>query len=174
MRLRKPLIVIAAAASTALVLTTASPAFAADTEATFAINAGSITLAVAPTATLTAVATGSTAITGSLGAASVTDARGGEDVWSVSVVAEEFTNGSSLLVSTAVSYTAGEVTVTGPGTATVADGTATAVMTDADEVFAAADVSGNNTASWTPSIAVTMPAGALAGSYTSTVTTSLV
>jgi hypothetical protein len=40
-------------------------------------------------------------------------------------------------------------------------------------VVAPSSVSGNNTASWNPALAVTMPAGSLADDYSGTVTTSI-
>ena len=73
--------------------------------------------------------------------------------------------------STAVSYTGGTVLET--GTITVADGTATTLTGTAASVVAPSSLSGNNTASWTPQLNVTMPAGALVDDYSGTVTTSI-
>lgn len=145
-------------------------AMADDTATTFSLTGGSLTLSVQGTATLTDAATGTTAITGSLGAVSVTDERGGTANWNVSGASTAFTGvgGSS---STAVSYTGGAVTET--GTITVADGTATALTGVAASVVAPTSLSGNNTAGWSPTLNVTMPAGALADSYSGTVTTSI-
>ncbi len=47
------------------------------------------------------------------------------------------------------------------------------MSTTAVSVMAPTAVSGNNTASWTPTLNVTMPAGALADDYSGTVTTSV-
>lgn len=170
MNLRKPLAVAAVAG--ALVAGSALPASAADTGTTFALTAGSLTLGVQATAALTNAASGTTAITGSLGAVSVTDERGGTVNWNVSGASTAFTGakvgGSS---STAVSYTGGVVAET--GTITVADGAAKTLTGTAVSVVAPTSLSGNNTASWTPQLAVTMPAGALADTYSGTVTTSI-
>lgn len=129
-------------------------------------------LSVLATAALTNAATGTTDISGSLGAVSVDDARGGTTAWNVSAASTAFTGalagGSS---STAVAYTGG--TVTESGTITVADGAEVALTATAASVVAPSSVSGNNTAAWTPTLDVTMPAGALADTYTGTVTTSV-
>lgn len=167
MQLRKPLVIVALA--TAVLAGMALPASADDTDTTFTLTGGSLTLSVQATATLTDAATGSTSISGNLGAVAVTDDRGGTAEWDVSAASTAFTGalGSS---STGVTYTGGTVTET--GTITVADGAATAIDTQAS-VVAPTSLSGNNTASWNPSLNVTMPAGALADDYSGTVTTSI-
>lgn len=167
MQLRKPLVIVALA--TAVLAGMALPASADDTDTTFTLTGGSLTLSVQATATLTDAATGSTSISGNLGAVAVTDDRGGTAEWDVSAASTAFTGalGSS---STGVTYTGGTVTET--GTITVADGLATAIDTQAS-VVAPTSLSGNNTASWNPSLNVTMPAGALADDYSGTVTTSI-
>lgn len=170
MNLCKPLAVAAVAG--ALVAASAVPASADDTATTFSLTGGALTLSVQSAAALTNAASGTTTINGSLGAVSVTDNRGGTANWNVSGASTAFTGaivgGSS---STAVSYTGGTVTET--GTITVADGAATTLTTTAASVVAPTALSGNNTAAWSPQLAVTMPAGALADSYSGTVTTSI-
>lgn len=170
MNLRKPLVLAAVAG--ALVAGSALPASADDTATTFSITGGSLAMSVQATAALTNAASGTTAISGSLGAVSVTDNRGGTENWNVSGASTAFTGalvgGSS---STAVSYTGGVVTET--GTITVADGAATTLTGTAVSVVAPTSLSGNNTASWAPTLDVTMPAGALADDYSGTVTTSI-
>jgi hypothetical protein len=143
-----------------------------NTATTFSLTGGSLTLSVPATATLTNGASGATTITGNLGTTSVTDERGGTTNWTASGASTAFTGaltgGSS---STAVSYTGGVVSET--GTITVADGTAKTLTGVATSVVAPTSLSGNNTASWAPVLNVTMPAGALADSYSGTVTTSV-
>lgn len=170
MNLTKPLIAVASA--TALVVGFALPASADDTTATFTLTGGDLTLSVGTNALLTDEASGVDAnvITGTLGEVSVTDARGGTTGWVTSAASSTFT-GAGLSVSDGVAYTNGTVTET--GTNTVAAATAQSITTDA-AVATATAVSGNNSASWDPTLDVSMPAGALAGAYTGTVTTSLV
>jgi hypothetical protein len=161
-----------ATASSAIALAGALPASADDTATTFSLTGGNLTLSVGATATLTDEASGVAAntITGALGAVSVTDARGGTTGWVASAASSTFT-GAGLSVSDGVAYTNGTVTTT--GTSAVADVTAASITSTAP-VATATSVSGNNTATWDPTLDVSMPAGALAGDYAGTVTTSLV
>lgn len=169
-KLTKPL--VAAATATALVMGFALPASAADTATTFSLTGGTLSLSVGASAALTSEASGVAAntITGTLGAVSVDDARGGTAGWVTSAASTTFT-GTGLSVSTGVAYTNG--TVTGTGTNTVAAVTGQALTTTAAAVATATAVSGSNTASWNPTLDVSMPAGALAGAYSGTVTTSI-
>lgn len=170
MNIRTPLVL--GTVASAVLLASALPASAETTATTFELTGGTLALSVQGTAALTNGASGSTNITGSLGAVSVNDARGGTANWNVSGASTAFTGakvgGSS---STAVSYTGGVVTET--GTITVADGTAKTLTSTPVSVVAPTALSGNNTASWTPSLAVSMPANALADNYSGTVTTSI-
>ena len=170
MKLSKPL--IAAASAAALVVGLALPATADDTPTTFTITGGDLTLTVGASATLTDEASGVDAntITGTLGAVTVTDARGGTAGWVTSAASSTFT-GVGLSVSDDVVYTNGTVTETGTNTVAAASGLS---ITSDQPVATATAVSGNNTASWDPTLDVSMPAGALAGDYAGTVTTSLV
>jgi hypothetical protein len=157
-------------AVTGLMISTAAPASADDTTTTFALTGGALSFSVPPSATLADRDTGTPTITGSLGPVSVTDNRGGLAPWIASATSTPFT-GVRGSASTAVSYTAGTVTET--GTITVADGAATTLTATAANVVAPTTVSGNNTASWTPTLEVSMPTSALADAYTGTVTTSV-
>ncbi|MCD9625140.1 hypothetical protein [Rhabdothermincola salaria] len=161
-----------AAGATALVLGVAVPASADDTTTTFSLTGGSLTLSVAASAALTNQASGVAAntITGTLGEVLVTDARGGTAGWVTSAASTTFT-GTGLSVSTGVAYTNATVTTTGTSTVAPADGQS---ITAVAPVATATAVSGNNTAAWNPTLDVSMPAGALAGDYSGTVTTSLV
>jgi hypothetical protein len=168
--LPRPLVL--AAATMTLLAGTTLPASAADTTTTFSLTGGTLTLSVSASAGLTGEATGIAAntITGTLGQVLVTDARGLITGWVTSAVSSTFT-GSSLSVSNGVTYTTGDVTKTGLSTVT---GVSAELITAVKPVAAATAAIGNNTASWNPTLDVSMPAGALAGAYTGTVTTSLV
>lgn len=169
MQIRKHLFI--AAAATTLVIGIASPASAADTATTFTLTGGELTLSVQTSAALVNEASGVAAneITGTLGVVTVTDARGGTAGWVASAASSTFT-GTGLSTSADVAYANGTVTETGTNTV-AADSTAS--ISTARAVATATAVSGNNTASWNPTLTVSMPAGSLAGSYAGTVTTSL-
>jgi hypothetical protein len=174
---RKSLL-IAALTITGLVGAFGAPASAettgtpADTSTTFSLTGGDLTLSVVASATLTdeASVVAANVITGTLGAVSVTDARGGTTGWVASAASSTFT-GSGLSVSDGVTYTNGTVTETGTNTVAAVTGLS---ITSVQPVATATAVSGYNTASWNPTLNVSMPAGALTGAYTGTVTTSLV
>ena len=108
----------AAVAAGVLLAASAVPAFAAtsdpvDTDITFTLAEGDLSLTAAANAALTNGDSGATTITGSLGAVSVTDARGGDTGWVASAVSSTFTNPAPTTTSTAVSYNSGTVTPTG-------------------------------------------------------------
>jgi hypothetical protein len=69
-----------------------------------------------------------------------------------------------------VVYTAPQATVT--GTATV-DPSTESTLYPGGPVQVATDVNGSNTATWDPTIAVTIPANALAGTYSTSITHSV-
>jgi hypothetical protein len=168
MRLRTALVLAAAAAG--LVAMTASPAGAADTTATFTLTGGTLSLSVQPTAALIDAATGTTTVTGTLGTVSVIDLRGQESVWAATAASTAFACGPDELSSTSVQYGAGAVT----GTGSIALPPSGIVIIDSVRpVVVPTSLSGNNTASWIPTLHVTMPAGALADTYTGIVTTSV-
>jgi len=70
-----------------------------------------------------------------------------------------------------VSYSSGAAAVSG----TVTAGTRGAIAIQGEELPVAdgTEASGNNAASYTPTLTVVLPADALAGDYTGTVTTSV-
>ena len=125
------------------------------------VNLGSVT-----------ATTSAQTVTSKLGAVTVTDSRAGTGGWVATAEASDFTGPQTISTSTP-----GLVTYT-PGAATVS-GTANVAATDedhlypADPVQTATGVNGANTAAWNPTIAVTIPAGALAGTYSTTITHSV-
>lgn len=109
----------AAVGAAALLATAALPASAAqtgDTTTTFALQGGTIDIAVRATAALTDGASGATSVSGSLGPVTVTDNRGIVGGWTASGASTTFANAST--TSTAVAYNSGAVTTTGTVTAT--------------------------------------------------------
>jgi hypothetical protein len=155
-------------AATALFGATAISASAADSAVTFELAGGSLTVDPAASAVLTAGVSGATSVSGALGDVVVTDNRGGVADWSIDAASTVFTNGTT--TSTAVEYVTGTVTTT--GVVTAAGGTK-ALDTVAVEVVGGTLVEGNNTATWNPTLTVTLPSSSTAGTYSGTITTSV-
>lgn len=163
----------AAVSAAALLAASALPATAAagDTTTTFALTGGALSVSVQPTATLGSGPSGSASVNGQLGAVQVTDARGSKIAWSASATSTTFTDGAGGTVSTGVSYNAGTVTTT--GTITVPASSATSLTAVPAAVVAPTSIRGNNTATWNPTLTVSLPSNSLAGTYTGTVNTSV-
>jgi hypothetical protein len=165
--MRKTLVIAVAAA--AMIGATALPASAADTGTNFVLAAGTLSMTVPGTATLTPGTVGSSSVTGSLGTVSVSDQRGAATGWIVNAVSAPFVNGAAVAVSGAVTYSAGPATVDGvvftPALATVITGSLP---------VGAGVAPGSNTASFNPTITVALPSsGNVIGNYVGIVTTSI-
>jgi hypothetical protein len=142
-----------------------------DTSATFTLAGGSLDVTPAGTAALTDGAPGVASVSGSLGTVGVSDTRGSIAGWVVSAESTTFVDGAGS-VSTGVSYDSGAAT-SHTGTVTPTSEGATSITAVAP-VAAGTQASGNNSASYSPTLTVVLPASALAGDYTGTVTTSIV
>lgn len=151
--------------------TATATAAAGDTTTTFSINGGALSVTVQADATLANAATGAASVTGNLGAVAVTDNRGGTANWNVMSTSTAFTNAAGGANSNGVSYNAGTVAETGD--MTIADGADVPLSAVAAEVAGPTAVAGNNTASWNPTLTVSLPSNALAGAYSGTVNTSI-
>jgi hypothetical protein len=155
-------------------------ATAGSTTTTFSLTGGALSISVpASPVSLGSAATGATTLSGQLGNVTVTDNRGvllGS--WTSQVSASNFTTGGGSAPETIpvgnVDYWSGLATsVTGtmtpvPGQLTVAN--EIALSTSASTAFSATGVIGNNSASWNPTLVVSIPSAAVAGTYTGTVT----
>lgn len=169
-----------------LLLTTAVAAEPADaatsgaTTTTFTVSGGALSITVpASTVNLGSAAPGGT-ITAQLGAVAVTDARALlVAAWTGSVTATAFTTGGGTTAETvansSVTYWSGAATGT-TGTATFTPGQANAgaaqTMAVSRTAFTATAGVGDNSATWNPTLVVTLPAQAVVGTYTGTVTHS--
>ncbi|TFD83512.1 hypothetical protein E3T61_20960 [Cryobacterium lactosi] len=169
---------IALIGAIALTGTTALSATAAtdppkDTDATVTVQGGDLTLDVPAALTLNSTGPGAPA-TGSLGTVTVTDATASTVGWTASITVSDFTSlvaNSPVIPATAFSYTASAATPTGAGQGVVTgSGTVTG---GASSTVQTATAAGNNAATWTAEVALTIPANALAGDYTGTLTHSL-
>ncbi|WP_371783562.1 hypothetical protein [Streptosporangium subroseum] len=122
-------------------------------------------------------------ISGQLGAITVSDQRATlTATWTTSVIASAggFTTGggtaSETIPATAALYWSGPATAT-TGTGTFVPGQANAAAAQSLDVsrtaFSKTTGSGNNSATWNPTIVINIPAQAVAGTYTGTVSHSV-
>jgi hypothetical protein len=151
----------------------ASAAQSGDTTTTFTLNAGTIDIAVASNASLPNGNSGQPTVSGQLGPVNVTDNRGGEVGWTTSAASTVFTRtAGTATTSTSVSYNSGTINKTGTVT-TTSSGDVTLSAIASSPVVTGTAVTGNNTASWDPTLTVNLPSDSLAGDYSGTVTTSV-
>jgi len=149
------------------------------TTTTFTLTGGSLSITVpGTTVNLGSVSVAAGTITGQLGTVSVNDARGLlNGSWTSTVSASHFTTGgqtaAETINATGVSYWSGAATATsGVGTllgSQLTSGLAV-VINAAQTAFTGGSLIGNNTASWNPTLVVTIPAAAVVGTYSGTVT----
>ncbi|SEF11189.1 hypothetical protein SAMN04489740_4077 [Arthrobacter alpinus] len=111
-------------------------------------------------------------VTADLGIVGVTDVRAGTAGWVVTASAVDFTGPQNISVSEPglSSYTPSSASVIGVATVT---GTNLDALYPGGVVETATAVTGVNSATWHPSISVTIPADALAGTYSSVLTHSV-
>jgi hypothetical protein len=176
MRMRRLLLATAAGL---LTLTIASPAWADSgvSTATVTVTTGSLLISVPTDAgnlgTRANTVLGGT-ISGTLGQVQVSDARGAVagSGWVTSVISSAFTppTGTAIAAS-AVSYTAGTITKVGTATYTADDPGA---LTGVSAAVTATGITGDNSATWNPTIHVAVPGGMAAAIYSATITHSVV
>jgi hypothetical protein len=147
---------------------------------TFSVNVGGLTMTAPASADLGSGDPGTT-ITGTLAGTSgqnvvVTDLRatlGG--TWTATASSTDWTTGTGATLSTIpvadATYDPGTITVTGTSNAATEGHIITLSGTPQDVVTAT--VTGNNTATWDPTIAVAVPDAAVGGAYTATLTQSV-
>ncbi|WP_354645329.1 hypothetical protein [Kitasatospora camelliae] len=140
---------------------------------------GTLSITVPTTAGLGSAAPGNT-VSSALGQVAVSDQRGlATSTWTTTVTATNFTTGgatSAETVTTAnVAYWSGPATLTN-GTVTATPGQNDAsnkqALSSARTAFASTG-NGNNSTSWSPTVVITLPAAAVVGTYTGTVTHSV-
>jgi hypothetical protein len=145
-----------------------------DTTVTFTVTSGELSMSAPTSASLGSGAPGTT-ISGALGAVTVTDDRALlSAAWTVTAASTDWTTGggtpAETIPATDVGYDPGSITTTGTITATgtpiTLSGTAAPVVTGTAGV-------GDNTATWNPTLSVAVPASAVGGIYTGTLTQSV-
>jgi hypothetical protein len=150
------------------------PADEGSTPVTFSVTTGALTITVPVSADLGSGAPG-TDITDQLGAVTVTDDRAlATATWTATASSSSYTTGASspaeTIPATDLDYAPGTITKTGTITAT---GTDITMSTDPLTVVTGSSGVGDNTASWNPTITVHVPAAAVGGIYTGTITHSV-
>jgi hypothetical protein len=174
--MRRLLLVTAAGLVT---LAIASPAWADSgvSTATVIVTGGSLSITVPTDAgnlgTRANTVSGGT-ISGTLGQVQVSDARSAAAGagWVTSVISSAFTppTGTAIAAS-AVSYTAGTITKVGTATYTAND---PGDLAGVSAAVTATGITGDNSATWNPTIHVAVPGGMAAATYSATITHSVV
>jgi hypothetical protein len=159
----------------------ALPASAAGTTTTFILAAGSLSISAPASSGLGTGSTGGGTLFAQLGTVTVTDTRGALlGAWTGSVSSTDFTTGGATANETVakgqVTYWSGTATASS-GTAVFAPGQAIAAnaqdLSVSRTAFSATVIVGNNSASWNPTVTVNVPAAAVAGTYSGTITHSV-
>ena len=170
------LFIAAAAGVLSLGIALPASALAGDTVTTVTVVGGVLSISAPPAAgnlgTLSNTVGGGS-VTGSLGPVQVNDARSAAagSGWVASVISTAFTPlvGPAIPAS-AVGYTAGAITKVGTATYTANDpGDLTAVSA----AVTATGITGDNSATWNPTVKVTVPGGTASGVYSATITHSV-
>lgn len=169
--------VVAVAGVTAITtLGPVQPAAAGETDATLAITGGVLAITVPVDAgslgTRSNTVEGGT-ISGPLGQVQVNDARSAAagSGWVVSVISTAFTPPSGPAIpASAVGYTAGSIVKIGTATYTANDPTN---LTGVVPAVTATGITGDNSATWNPTINIAIPGGMAANVYAATITHSL-
>jgi hypothetical protein len=113
-------------------------------------------------------------ISGPLGQVQVSDARSAAagSGWVASVISSAFTPPAGpAIAASAVGYTAGTITKVGTATYTANNPIA---LTGVAPAVTASGITGDNSATWNPTISVAVPGGMAAGVYTAIITHSVV
>jgi hypothetical protein len=147
----------------------------ADTTITFSITTGALTITAPTSAAFGNGTVGGTPISGSLGAVTVTDLRAALSAsWTAQASSTDFTTGtatpSETVPATEAAYDPGDITTT--GTITPHGFPITLSNSPQDVVTGTAGI-GDNTASWNPTITISLPPQAVGGDYSGTLTDSV-
>jgi len=152
------------------------PATAEETSATVTVTGGTLSITVPADAsslgTQANTVEGGT-ISGPLGQVQVNDARSAAagSGWVASVISTAFTPPSGPAIpASAVGYTAGVITKVGTATYTANN---PGNLTGVAPAVTATGITGDNSATWNPTINVTVPGGMAAGDYAATITHSV-
>jgi hypothetical protein len=175
---RRSMLFVAVAAT--LALSIGVPAFAdsnAATTATVTVTGGFLAITAPADAGNLGTRTNDVnggAINGPLGQVHVDDGRSAAagSGWVTSVISTAFTPpGGPTIPASAVSYTAGAITKVGTATYVAND---PSNLTGVSAAVTATGITGDNSATWSPTIHVNVPGGMAAAVYSATITHSVV
>lgn len=168
---------LAAAVAGLFVLGSVQSASAAPTPATLTVTGGSLGITV-PSTTADLGTRANTvqagAVSGPLGQVQVNDARSAAagSGWVASVISTAFTPPSGpAIAASEVGYAAGTIVKVGTATYTANN---PPNLTGVVPAVTATGITGDNSATWNPTITVTVPGGMAAGTYSATITHSVV
>jgi hypothetical protein len=168
---------LTAAVAVVLMVGVGLPAQAQVTSATITVVGGALSI-TAPTDAgnlgSRANTVGGGIISGPLGQVQVSDARSpaAGSGWVASVIASAFTPPTGpAIAASAVGYTAGPITKVGTATYTANN---PSNLTGVAPAVTATGITGDNSATWNPTINVAVPGGMAAGVYSATITHSVV
>jgi hypothetical protein len=175
-RARGALVLATAGLLVVAVATPASAGTTGGTPATITVTGGSLSITL-PTATANlgsrANSVGGGTISGTLGEVQVSDARSAAagSGWGVTVISTAFIPlAGPAIAASAVSYNAGVITKVGTATYTANNpGDLTGVV----PAVTATGITGDNSATWNPTISVLVPGGMAANTYAATITHSV-
>jgi hypothetical protein len=159
-----------------LVFGLAGAASAAETSATVTVTGGALSMTVPVTAGNLGTrenTVGGGTISGQLGEVQVSDARAAAagSGWVATVISTAFTPPSGPTIgAAAVGYTAGTITKVGTATFTANNPTN---LTGVVAAVTATGITGDNSATWDPTINVFVAGGMAAGVYSGTITQSV-
>jgi hypothetical protein len=179
MRIRELLVAIATGMLTLGIALPAAADTTGPTTATITVESGALAISVPAAAGNIGSApneVGGTIISGPLGQVQVTDARtlGAGSGWVASVISTAFTPIPAAvgpaLGAGLISYTAGTITKVGTATYTANDPLSLAGVSAA---VTATGITGDNSATWNPTIHVAVPQGTIAADYAGTITHSV-
>ena len=169
-----PLLLVALA--TVASATPASAASAGGTTASFTLVGGSLSITVPPATVSLGSASEAVAaqvISGPLGQVQVNDARdpAAGSGWVATVISAAFTpSAGPAIAASAISYSAGAITKVGTATYTAND---PVDLTGVVAVVTASGITGDNSATWNPTISIAVPGGMVAGIYAALITHSV-
>jgi hypothetical protein len=179
MRIKRTRGLLGAATTGLLTLGIALPASAATTAATpvtLAVTGGVLSI-TAPSASVSlgtrTNTVGGGTISGALGPVQVTDARSAAagSGWIASVISTALTpTAGPTIGANLIGYTTGTITKVGTATYTAND---PPDLTGVSAAVTATAITGDNSATWNPTINVAVPGATAAGTYTGTITHSV-